>query len=49
MRCRFYFIVKVNTFEVPPPGAGFVTVTWAVPALATSDFKICAASLPALW
>ena len=33
-------------FEVPPPGAGLATVTFAVPALATSDFRICAVTLP---
>jgi hypothetical protein len=28
--------VKFTTFDVPPPGAGFVTVTGYVPAVATS-------------
>jgi hypothetical protein len=28
-------IVNVATLEVPPPGGGFLTVTWAVPAVAT--------------
>ena len=34
--------VNVTTFDVPPPGAGFVTVTEGVPALATSPAKIAA-------
>ena len=29
-------IVKASAFEVPPPGAGFTTVTCAVPAVAMS-------------
>jgi hypothetical protein len=29
-------IVKVNPFDVPPPGVGFITVTDAVPAVAMS-------------
>ena len=28
-------IVKVKEFDVPPPGAGVITVTAAVPAVAT--------------
>jgi hypothetical protein len=35
-------IVKVWAFEVPPPGAGFSTVTWAVPAVAMSAGVIAA-------
>jgi hypothetical protein len=34
------FTVNVIAFDVPPPGAGFVTVTDGVPALATSPAKI---------
>jgi hypothetical protein len=33
---------KYITFEVPPPGAGFVTVTEAVPALVISEAEIAA-------
>jgi hypothetical protein len=35
-------IVKVRTLEVPPPGAGLNTVTWAVPADAMSVAGIAA-------
>src|SRR5262249_29283641 len=35
-------IVKLATLDVPPPGAGFETVTLAVPALAISPAGICA-------
>jgi hypothetical protein len=35
-------IVKVWALEVPPPGAGFTTVTWAVPAVAMSAAVITA-------
>src|SRR6516225_4441397 len=35
---------KSTTFEVPPPGLGFTTVTKAVPALATSEARILAFS-----
>ena len=35
-------IVKVRLFEVPPPGAGFATVTCAVPGLAMSVAVIAA-------
>src|SRR5271155_4898103 len=37
-------IVKTATAEVPPPGAGFVTVIFAVPAVAMSLAKIAAVS-----
>ena len=30
------FMVNVNAFDVPPPGAGLTTVTEAVPAVVTS-------------
>jgi hypothetical protein len=33
-------MVKVNAFEVPPPGPGLKTVTVAVPAEATSLAEI---------
>lgn len=36
------FTVNVIAFDVPPPGAGFVTVTEGVPAAATSPAKIVA-------
>ena len=35
-------IVKVWALEVPPPGAGLTTVTWAVPAVAMSAAVIAA-------
>jgi hypothetical protein len=35
-------IVKVWALEVPPPGAGVNTVTWAVPANAMSKAEIAA-------
>jgi hypothetical protein len=35
-------IVKVWALEVPPPGAGFTTVTWAVPPTAMSAAVIAA-------
>jgi hypothetical protein len=35
-------MVKVNEFELPPPGAGLKTVTTAVPAVAMSLAEICA-------
>jgi hypothetical protein len=35
-------IVKVRALEVPPPGAGLNTVTWAVPATAMSAAVIAA-------
>jgi len=41
-------MVKVTAFEVPPPGAGFVTVTVGVPAAATSLAGMAAVSLVAL-
>ena len=34
--------------EVPPPGAGLITVTWAVPALAISAAAIAAVNCVAL-
>src|SRR5580704_1521517 len=37
-------IVNVEAAEVPPPGAGFVTVTFAVPAVAMSLARIAAVS-----
>jgi len=36
--------VNVCAFEVPPPGAGFTTVTGSVPTVATSDARIAAVS-----
>ncbi len=41
-------IVKLWAFDVPPPGAGLVTVTWAVPADAMSAAVIAAVSCVAL-
>ena len=38
-------IVKVTGFEVPPPGAGFTTVTDAVPTAATFAAGTIAVSL----
>src|SRR5438132_683506 len=38
------FTVKVTLLEVPPPGAGFVTVTAGVPAVAMSDARMAAIS-----
>jgi hypothetical protein len=35
------------TFEIPPPGLGFRTVTEAVPAVAMSEAKIVAVSCAA--
>jgi hypothetical protein len=37
-------IVKVSALDVPPPGAGVCTVTFAVPAVLKSDAGICAVS-----
>src|SRR5271155_4062251 len=37
-------IVKTVTAEVPPPGAGFVTVIFDMPAVAMSPAKIAAVS-----
>jgi hypothetical protein len=37
-------VVKVRAFEVPPPGAGFETVTCAEPVLAMSPASIAAVS-----
>lgn len=42
------FTVKVTLFEVPPPGAGFCTVTAGVPAVAISDVRMEAVSWVAL-
>ena len=36
--------MKLRPAEVPPPGAGFCTVTVAVPAELKSDAGICAVS-----
>lgn len=33
-------MVNDDGADVPPPGAGFSTVTWAVPAVATSDARM---------
>lgn len=41
-------IVNVTAFDVPPPGAGFVTVTAGVPAVATSLAEIGAVNCVAL-
>jgi len=41
-------IVKDTVADVPPPGAGFVTVTFAVPAVAISAAEIAAVSCVAL-
>src|SRR5205809_4464340 len=35
-------IVNVSAFDVPPPGAGLRTVTWAVPAAPISPAEIAA-------
>jgi hypothetical protein len=40
--------VKLTLLEVPPPGAGFVTVTAGVPAVAMSDARMPAVSCVAL-
>jgi hypothetical protein len=37
-------MVKVSALDVPPPGAGVCTVTFAVPAVLKSDAGICAVS-----
>jgi len=37
-------MVKVRALEVPPPGVGLKTVTWAEPAVAISDIRIAAVS-----
>jgi hypothetical protein len=37
-------IVKISLFEVPPPGAGFDTVTEDVPAKAISEERMVAVS-----
>jgi len=41
-------MVKIWALEVPPPGAGLNTVTWAVPAVAISAALIAAVSWLAL-
>jgi hypothetical protein len=38
-------MVNVSLFEVPPPGAGVITVTAAVPAVATSELRMVAVSV----
>src|SRR5262245_26349272 len=35
-------MLKVWALEIPPPGAGLNTVTWAVPGAATSEARIFA-------
>jgi hypothetical protein len=42
-------IVKLRAFDVPPPGAGLLTVTLAVPAVAMSLAEIDAVRLVALF
>jgi hypothetical protein len=42
------FTVKVTLFEMPPPGAGFCTVTAGVPAVAISEARMEAVSWVAL-
>jgi hypothetical protein len=42
------FTVKVTAFDVPPPGAGLVTVTLRVPAVATSEAWTAAVNFVAL-
>ena len=42
-------IVKFRAFDVPPPGAGLLTVTLAVPAVAMSLAEIDAVRLVALF
>ena len=42
------FTVNVTAFDAPPRGAGFVTVTEGVPAVATSPAKIAAVTCVAL-
>jgi len=40
-------IEKFNEFDIPPPGAGFVTVTTAVPAFATrADGTVAVKTVP---
>ena len=41
-------MVNVKTFEVPPPGAGFTTVTGALPWVTMSLAGIAAVTCPAL-
>jgi hypothetical protein len=41
-------MVKLELPEVPPPGVGFNTVTWAVPALAMSAARMAACNCVAL-
>jgi hypothetical protein len=41
-------MVKLIAFEVPPPGAGLVTVTAALPAVAMAAAEIAAANWVAL-
>jgi len=42
------FMVKVAEFDVPPPGAGLNTVTFAEPMFCTSAAVICAVNWPEL-
>ncbi len=42
-------ILKLRAFDVPPPGAGLLTVTLAVPAVAMSLAEIDAVKLVALF
>ena len=37
-------MLKVRAAEMPPPGAGVTTVTWAVPAVAISAAEMAAVS-----
>src|SRR5437867_68685 len=41
-------IVNVSSEDVPPPGAGVTTFTWAVPVAARSDAEIVAMRLVVL-
>jgi len=42
------FIVNVTEFDVPPPGAGLKTVTFAEPVFCTSAAVTCAVNWPEL-
>jgi hypothetical protein len=39
---------KKTTFDVPPPGVGFTTLTATVPAVARSEVRIVAFNCPPL-